>query len=318
MDEQIQESAAPAPAPALSAEEQFNDLYDLDDAQYPEAPSVGDVREPEPEPSPRHPAFLISMARSYGFTDQEINAYPTDTLGAIVERISARSQQQRAQQPQQQVVPQQQPAPRPEPEEDVVFEGIKDEDYAPELLSALKKAIKVPLTRVKQLEKQLAETQQAAQVREVQDLTRRVDTFFSTLGPEFVSVFGVGSVDQVKNFNPQAFAERAKVFRRANILHQEEGGDLLAHLAEQVKFLHPKKAAPRKAPAAEEEMELEERKKDWVEGAVAKPTGRKEAPLAPGKEKAIRSVAAILKNRSGPAQTNEEANGHATAADFLE
>jgi hypothetical protein len=232
-----------------------------------------------------HTAYLVRIAKNLGFSDEEIQGIPPETLGLAVAKVQETKQAERreasAERTQHEAAAQsrQSSGIPPVPPQIDKFE-LPDEEYDDKLLGVLKR-------QDKELKALRAELQQLRNVeinRQNETLTQKLDRLFAGQPKER---FGDGPGKKLDGKSPE-MKRRMAVLREMETLGP---GDIEDHFQKAVKTIYgdskPVEANPIK--------ELEERQEQFRNGGVARPTHRNGAPEPKGVSKATSSVAEVLK-----------------------
>lgn len=303
---------------AQVAADDFANSYDLGDAPEPDVtPAPAPIPDPAAAPLPAHPAWLVRMALDQGFSDDEIQATPTDLLGASVQRTQIAVQRAVAEQQRAQALADSQ---RPQALPTAVAQGqpsapaAADEldlgdttEFAPEFVNLLKKAVAAPLKEIKKLKAQLAQREQAEAARLAETKNQQIDRVIDALGQDFTPYFGKGSGQHVKAHQPVAFQNRLKLIKAAEAI------DSWNQNFEQ----SLRQAARMFAENEPEAVGLDQAQRDWNAGGLARPTSRKPAPEPPGPARARKNLARAMA-AIGTEVGGSPDNGKASLEDFPE
>lgn len=320
--------AAPAapPAPPTPADDFEPEDYGYDpelDGPYIHAPAKPAATPAEPAPSqPSEPAFppgapkpqagvhdprLAAAARDYGFSDEEIAQYSPQELqaavGASYRAWSLAQQQWRQPEPAQ-------PPPQKAPDEPQIDWGrhadetgsqrpFTEEDVSPAIAHVLKQQAK----ELASLKAQLAERQQAEQRREAETMAERLDRLFEGRS----DLFGKGAGRELRPESPE-------MLKRMGVLGVMErlSGSIEQRYQKAVEAMYgaapvvaselePKKPAPPRDPEtgriiSREESERRAAQERWQAGGLARPTQRVAADLPKGPQRAVRALAAHMRD----------------------
>jgi hypothetical protein len=292
-------AAAPAPeAPAAPAQPTADELREREwaeagqrqaeeaAAEQPEVVATEQVAEPEPAPSPtvhKHSRRLINDAAEWlNLTRSEIDDTSED---ALEDRIAHAKRQYRfAQQQQFEAIQQRTGQPSSPPkQEDVEPEIDLGEDlsgYDEATRKILKKVAAIPLKKVAELEKRLADAEKRDQEREQRTINQRLNAKTR----EYKAIFSDDATGKAK------YAAVMGVLQSRNIqdpsVLEDEFDDAVKVLGFQVPAT-PKSATP---PVPDPiDAALEERKKQFIEGGVAKGTQRNDDEQLSDRERFIRN-----------------------------
>lgn len=154
--------------------------------------------------TPKHPVWLAELAKSSGFTQEQIDRLDTNALGEGVRFAQARQQQA----PPQPV----QPAPLPEPPPEPVFDlGLSEEEksaFDPEFIKLLNKVGLAAEKKAAALEQRLAQYEHREVQRTQFQVASAIDQAISGLGTEYHNLIGAGQGHEVMQTNPDAFRKR--------------------------------------------------------------------------------------------------------------
>jgi hypothetical protein len=310
----------------LTTEQQIQNQAAELDIEAPAEVTVA-ANSPLPEETPQghaHPAWLVRMAQEQGFTDEEITATDPNLLGDQIQRINTKVQrrlaEERARLPHREQTTYNAPQREaPALVEDEVSLGSLEQQLAPELTSELKRVLGNNLKRVKEVEKKLAASEKRDLERRNRQIASQFDNAIASLGKPYEKIFGVGTGADVERSNPEAFARRVQVFQRTLKQIGQDTGLIASEVAFQARALYPV-ATTTESSKTEEADPLNKTRKDWMNGTVAKPTARRNAPEPPSDGKAVRSVEALLREMGTGDVTsaNPEQSGTATKDDFFD
>lgn len=277
----------------------------------------------------------MEEAKNLGYTDDEIEATPTNFLGKTVhrlaqEKLNFRDEQLRARQISEGQV--RTPQPEPAAEEDIALDWGQDEegrplaekDFHPGVVKALKSLAKKQRDETKGFREELAKRDQREEQRELNRSAAVWDAAFAALGPEYEIVVGKGAGREMGQAQQDEYDNRIAILNRAQ-------ADPRQHTAAQVKakvkaaaekmfgkFLGknpapyaevgkpgatPKPAAP---AAATNGVKPRISEKEWEEAALARPTQRTHSEQK-GEELAVKNLAARLESETIP--DSEELDG---------
>jgi len=234
------ESSAPAPASSSSpysvvdpgytadAPEESSDdvLSDLKAENAPkessaeEAPTepaeksadAGDNAEESAESDEDFSDELLSRAAALGYTVADIKSFRSEkSLEKEVSRVE-RIQQRLAQQVSPQVSPAEQPEPTAAPDAaaEPDWQQMIADGYDEKFVEMQQRTWQ----RAQAAEAGLRQLQQAAQQREFESQVERFDQTLADLGEEYKSLFGEGSMRDVKKTSPESAKKRVEVFHK--------------------------------------------------------------------------------------------------------
>lgn len=272
------------------------------------APSAAAV---EPKPH-NHPAFLVRMAKQYGFSDTDIQNTSPEILERQVEAINDR-EMKRSQSTLADLdrLARIQPKPPPEPtvtkpEDDVdlsdILGDVAADDIDVRFLNVLKRQEKKRQKELADLKTQVERGTATAQQTETQRRNGLLDQLFAASGRE--NVFGKGPMGP--NIGPQAAARRLAVVQ---FIDTNNGGKVDEQAFQMaVETLYGKKKAtagtpagagegveddpyaPKPQPARKPSRQTAPTEDDYEEGQVSRPTNRRGAAEMKGEAKARRAV----------------------------
>lgn len=263
------------------------------------APSVATPLPPEvtPPAAISHPDYLVQAATNWGFAPEEIAVTPTHVLAKAVHRLQQNMLRQR-----QQTVTQQTleaatvRQPEPEPEIDLGLSSEDLESYDPKIIGAIKKAASAPLSRVKQLEAELAQERQRGAERDNRQACELIDAAFTRLGKDYVRIFGDGAgrdLQDQKQFKrriatlQEAGIDMSRLNRSTLVKQIKEAADLLYGVGEAAAApaADPYTSALAGKPAAGRISEQQ-----WDAATLARPTQRNGAPEPKGDALAVKNL----------------------------
>lgn len=235
---------------------------------------------PPPEAAPQvqtHSKRLVRECLDWGFTQAEIDRLPTDDLE---DRLYDRQRTYRIAQQQRQQVEQPKPAPAPEPEIELPPEAA---GYSDAEKTLLRKLVKPTLDKSASLEKELAELKQQFAAQQARDNRRTFDAV----------------LDKHKTiFTDDAAGNAKKSALIGYLSNLTEKTDLAADTEAGIKLLFGSAPAPVSPPPppppAPAVDPLAERKKEFAEGGVARPTERVEPPPTQGEALALANLKKML------------------------
>jgi hypothetical protein len=231
----------------------------------------------EPPSKPNHSKNSLRLAGELGFSQSEIESLSPSELDDAVYWSSKQLLTQAREGSKERTMHEAMAAPpRAEPEKQV-DEKLMDneEEYDPTLLSILKQQKR----EIADLKKTLEDLQSRDRAREAQTVSERIDNAFTSLGSEYESYFGSGTVEELDRKGPE-YKRRLAVL---SLVQQGGGkGTLESKIRQTAKDLFGERQRGQRIS-----------KEEWSEAALARPTQRLNANEPPGREKAIKTVAAI-------------------------
>ena len=269
-------------------------------------------------PKPQHPAHLVSVAKSFGYSEAELEAIPTEQLNAECWRLNQHRENMRAENA---TLRDLQPAPRQpapvqapqEPDDDVILTELEQQGFEPKLVGIMRKFAK----ENKALKSALGDVnglKQREQQREVRTLAETIDSAINEF--ERPDLFGEGDIGAL----PEQSAEtilRLTIAAQAKIKPE----DSMATIRKKIKAVGAAIVAkiPKSAPAApapstdpyEGAIKGKTKtptKEEWAQAALQRPAGREKPALPDGDQKAISGVKAKLDALSS-AEEQEVLNG---------
>jgi hypothetical protein len=306
---------APSPTP-LAPIQQVPEKPRDDKGRF--VPPAAPIPQVISEPTPAHPAYLVRRAARYGMNEADLTHYTAAQLEAVLDdresnAVQFRKENQEFQMRQEAVNRGKQPsapsaAPQVEPEPAEGFYEFLD----PGLAAHLKKQA----GRIKQLEEKLGTIDQTVGqvtqhlVRKENESNREMmDRVFS----ERENVFGTGKGIEKKPDDPD-FLRRMAVLKTCDSM---PGTVSEEKIRKAIATLYPSSQKPPKPPPPASEPPVDhQRVEEWQNGTVFQPTQRQEAPEAPGRTKAEKSVADWQKQRGIYVNSVPESPDDATPADF--
>lgn len=233
-----------------------------------------------------HPAYLVRIAKQLGFTEEEIQGIPPETLGLAVAKVQEtklaerrvdsieRTQHEAASQARQSAADQPIPPQKEEP-----FE-LPIEEYDDKLVNVLKrldrenKAMRAELNQLRNVEIN----------RQQESLTQKMDRLFA----EKKDQYGEQPGKKLAKDSPEMH-RRLAVLSLMERLGPGDPEELFAK-AHTAIYGTSKPAEPKP------DKDLEARKKQWEEAGVSRPTHRTGAPEPNGRAKAVQSVAEAMRD----------------------
>lgn len=171
--------------------------------QAPPVPAQPPAATPAAEP-PKHPVWLAELAKTSGFTQEQIDRLDTNALGEGVRFAQARQQQA----PPHPVQPAAPPEPPPEPVFDLGLSEEEKNAFDPEFIKLLNKVGLAAEKKAAALEQRLAQYEHREVARTQFQVASAIDQAISGLGPEYQSLIGAGQGHEVMQTNPDAFRKR--------------------------------------------------------------------------------------------------------------
>lgn len=210
------------------------------------------------------PQKLIDRAKSLGFTDEELKSYTAEQLDDILWKLAAgRSSGSRVPS----VAPSPAPAPSKSDDDDVTFDKEVEDVLDPEVAKALKKALKDNLTRwVKKIESTVED--RIKNVQSSQSQVAVIDRVFNSLGPEWSKVVGVGSLHEIGDAERK---RRQMIVAEAVEMSRQKGGDPLDYIPVAAQVLFGVASG-------------------WDRGSLHRPSGRNDATMPNGRQKALSAL----------------------------
>lgn len=242
---------------------------------------------------PAHPAYLVSMAKKLGFSDEEIQGIPPETLGLAVAKVQETKLAERRdasiERTHHEVADRARQSDAPVPPQKDEFE-LPVEEYDDKLVGVLKRQDK----ELKALKAEIAQLRNVEINRQNETLTQKLDRLFDGQPKER---FGEGPGKKLDG-------KSAEMRRRMAVLREMETlgpGDIEDHFEKAVTTLY---GATPKSSEVTPDNALEDRKEQYRNGGLARPTHRNGAPEPKGVSKARQSVAEALKEM-GAADSEE-------------
>jgi hypothetical protein len=276
------------------------------------------VATPSPPAPERAPQYLIEAARDFGLTDDEIDAMPVNVLHKTMFQAQRRMDMVRQQSTRQQTIQDGQ-VRNPEPVKDELDFEIDEENLHPTIakgLSTLRTRAKAERDENRALRNEVQALRTRDEQRELNRAAAIYDAAFQGLGEEFEPIIGKGAGRDMDNKTPE--------YKRRIAILTEAGADPRTHTPAQVKA-KVKAAAdtlfPRttKTAAADAYAEVTEPKKngkapritteEWNDAALVRPTGRKVDDEPPSEKKAVRNLAAKMREQDDVIADSEELEG---------
>lgn len=260
-----------------------------------------------------HPRYLTRQARDLGFSDEELAELSTDQLGEAVyaanrtiQQTNLFNAQTRAKenhpggQPQQVSVPD-----REEPQGESYFkmDPAIEAEFEPKFIGPIKSAFAAMQKELKELREQVGGVVRNEQVRETRSGIERLDACFQG-DPD---LFGKGTGARLQKLNPALFQKRLAVIA---VMKSLDGGSVEERYQEAKEIIYGSQTAK---PVEPEPQPAATVKQNWANAALARPTHRAGASEPPGKAKATKAVAAVLRELNGAMEGQD-----ATVDDFPE
>jgi hypothetical protein len=273
--------------------------------------------------APRHPSYLVEQARDFGWSDAEIDAMPTESLGFAVTRMHKQQRQLRDEMATQRTLtnpppqqPRQQQIPSPPPPDD--FDVNLDEDIViPEIANAVKKVSAAAKKEINDLKERLARAEGREQERDNRELAEVLDGAFAALPPELRKFFGDKPGRDMTEADKKEWNRRLSILNQTGLnFKQSSRGTINAKVLELATDIYGpavqtaktaenpygdvgvgSPGATNQKPAVPGRITQEQ----WDEAALAAPTHRSETVLPQGEELAKRNLAEKLRNRNGQA-----------------
>lgn len=231
--------------------------------------------QPQEAAKPNHPEALVRLAEDLGISSEEIETSSPEGLALAIRHIFRTTT---AKQPEPKAE-----TPEPEPEIDL---GLDESQYEPGLIGAMKKLARENAKELKAVTAKLEEYEKREQARDIEEKNRRIDGAFESLGPDFEAHFGKGSARELGRESPE-LARRFAVLSFANQMKGDAPLEKKLQKAANLLYQPSPKQQATTPPAAEVEKILAQRRGEWAEGGVARPTHResKELPKGPTRAK---------------------------------
>jgi hypothetical protein len=239
------------------------------------------------------------------------------------------------------------PNPTPTPPEDDL--GVDTSELHPALTTVLKKLVKDNA----ELRRSQEESNQRAQQQQAQTMYDTFDEAFASLGETYHSIFGAGNRFETPRESDESARRLATIRAIDGDVSKMTPKQIKDIIIKTAKRLYPppkvtppppatdaglygsagnvsapepasRRPAPPKDPTTGKFLTAEERRvqqqatdaqQTWLDGGLARPTHVNGAPEPNGRDKAIHTVEAILKERAAPLPGNESA-GDAQLDDF--
>jgi hypothetical protein len=283
----------------------------------PAAPSA--ATESATPAKPKHSPILVSRAKRFGFTEEEVNDLSPDELKELLRDTAVAALVDRAAPEPDVSVPSHAAAPEPAAAppiaeapagDDELVKALK-EDVDPAVADAIAAFINKKLQghgeRLGKVEEATKYALSFVESKRAEESDNQIDQGFSDLGAGFEKVFGAGNA-QTLDRNSPAFKRRVAIVRelRAN---PPKDGNIRKAIAELGKkhFGDLAAGAPSGAPspASDERPRKQPRasngrfsEQDYQDATMAVPTSRLPAEEPAGREKAIKTVREI-QSRNG-------------------
>ncbi len=312
-------------------------LSDVDTSYHPETPDGAPPKKvppkdpetgrfvksdpPAAKPAPKHPDYLTSQAREYGFTEDEIGDLSTPALGRAVNRIM----QDRL------TVAQQvahfrtlednrvkAPPPEPAPETGFDEEALLTAGYDPGLIRTLK-ATAEQAKEITALKAKLKESEDREQRR--QDLTNEeiLDTAFDALPERLHKLIGKGAMGDLTPNSPER-QRRINLLVSAGLNPKQlpARGTVKAALLKAADLMWPEDRAPERKKSADDGGAYAEPPTpppgapslaEWDRAGVAVPTQRTPVEEPPGDAKAIHALERRFAEQKATTSDTEVMNG---------
>lgn len=260
-------------------------------------PAQKPARRPDPDPDPEpaaepkkhtHTARLTKLALEMGFTQADLDDFPSDVIWEEIDRIRAAEARPAD------------PPPRPEPAAAAARPADPDEEYLaelekvdPALAKLLRRAAAGP--DLKPIHEKLAKLdalEAAEQRRQARATTRAIDAAFAALPAKFLPLVGEGPIEELTD--PGQKGWRGAIYQKAGLAAGDGPKAVaakIARAAEEVAGPHVKEPAaasaydraangtpkaPRPDPARDPNGRFTA--EDFARGQVHRPTGRQTGP----------------------------------------
>ena len=277
----------------------------------PKDPVTGRFVSPDAFETPvaSHSAVLVQYAKDLGYTDDEIKEFSTPALTAAVtrayrdrERIRGEFANQRSFD--QNAVKTPAPSPTlsrtPPEQDDFDFSDVESQGYAPELLAAIKRNMKKLADQHKPVKDKLEAFEKREQEREQSSTRERIDLAFEALGDGYQKIFGAGSGNDLMAAGTPEYDRRCALISVAALKPEDltSAKRIHAKLKAAAERIYPLEGAQEGAGVYEDALRKPSQRitpEQWKNGTVARPTERKGSGLPPGDEKAIKNLAARMR-----------------------
>lgn len=298
----------------MPADDDFDDLPSptLPAPARTEVPPAKPPKAAPPAPAPQkqtHTQRLVKLALDAGFTQADLDKYPSDVIWDELNRI--RELETRARPAPPPVESAKQPAPDRDELATLLDELDADQTYDPKLAKALRLIQKrADLTEVHKKLERVDALEQAEQARATQRLARIVDTAFAKLPEEYHDFVGTGPMDALTDPGQQGW--RRSIFQTAKL---DFAKDSPARVAEKIAAAAEQLAGARVKPAEQTVPGYGESKpakkqprgtngrftpEEFAAGHVARPSGR----LAGAEQETVGQAAARIMREHGDPRGN--------------
>lgn len=159
-------------------------------------------------PTPKHPVWLSELAKTSGFTQEQIDRLDTNALGEGVRFAQARGLNQQQPQAPPPAAPVQSQAPPPPPEFDLGLTDDQKEEFGPELMGVLTKIGQATAQKTAALEQRLAQYEHREIQRSQVQVMNAVDMAITSLPPEYQQILGAGPGVEVMQTMPEVWERR--------------------------------------------------------------------------------------------------------------
>lgn len=250
------------------------------------------------------PANLVEVARSFGYSDSDIDELTTAQLNADCLRLTHKQNTLRSNLAAERTAQDAQvraPAPeraKPQADEDEeALDALEKEGFDPRLSKVVRKVLK----ENKQLRSELGGIAQREQLREERTTAEVIDGAFEAM--EQAALFGEGAIEDLGE--TAEGRRRLAVVRMANIDLKKDNATTIRRKVKQTakELFGGSEPAKKKAEETPYDAALGKTngkpakritKEQWNDAATQKPTNREGSDLPPGDEKAIKGVKARL------------------------
>ncbi len=262
---------------------------------------------PPPKPASKHPSYLVTQAREFGYEDDDIEAMTTTVLGKTIHKLLQQQLHYRSELDKERVMVHGQVRPlAPEPvpvEEDIPLDFGTDEDgrqltekdFHPGWVKAMKGIVRKNREENAKLQTELSKRDKLDQVREANRAAAIFDAAFVALGPEYEAIFGKGPGREMGQTQQDEYDNRIMLLTRAQAdPRTQTPTQIKARVKAAAEKMFGKFIGKNPTPYAEVANGKAPKPRitpeQWEEGATARPTARQVDDEPPSEAKAVRNL----------------------------
>lgn len=281
------------------------------------------VAPPEPPAPEMPPYYLVEAARDFGYDDAEIQSMHKAGVLHKTMFMSQRRMEAVRQQASRQMLHQdgqvRNPEPEPPAQDELDFE-VNEEELHPTIakgLSALRNRAKAEREENKALRAEVTALRTRDEQRELNRAAALYDAAFTALGDEFAPIIGKGAGRDM-NSDSAEYKRRIAILTEARAdPRQLTPAQVKAKVKAAADLLYPRpKAGKAKEDAYAEVAEPRTNGRapristeEWNDAALARPTQRRVDDEPPSEKKAVRNLAAKMREQDDVIADSEELEG---------